>query len=120
MDDRQRKEAGLEAEDAALRYLVQRGLKLVLRNYRCRIGEIDLVMLDRNTLTLIEVRYRSSLRYGGAAASVTKHKQKRIIAAAKLLLVSHSELRRFPVRFDVVAIDSLGGNVEWIRDAFTL
>src|SRR4051812_33478003 len=120
MDDRQRKEAGHEAEDAALRYLVARGLKLVLRNYQCRVGEIDLVMLDHSTLVLIEVRYRASHRYGGAAASVTKQKQRRIINAAKYLLVSHSELRRFPVRFDVIAIDSLGGSVDWIRDAFIL
>jgi putative endonuclease len=120
MDDRQRKEAGLEAEDDALRHLVQHGLKLVVRNYRCRVGEIDLVMLDGATLVIVEVRYRASHRYGGAAASVTKHKQKRIINAARYLLVTRRELQRFPVRFDVVAIDSLGGAVEWIRDAFTV
>lgn len=120
MDDRQRKEAGLEAEDDALRHLTRLGLKLVLRNYRCRTGEIDLVMLDGATLAMIEVRYRASSRYGGAAASVTKQKQRRLVNAAKFLLVSRSDLRRFPVRFDVVAIDALGGTVEWIRDAFTL
>ena len=120
MDDRQRKEAGLEAEDDALRYLIQHGLKLVLRNYRCRVGEIDLVMLDGKTLLVIEVRSRASQRYGGAAASVTKRKQRRIINAARFLLVSRRELQRFPVRFDVIAIDTLRGTVEWIRDAFSL
>jgi putative endonuclease len=120
MDDLQRKEAGLEAEDAALRYLVGQGLKLVSRNYRCRTGEIDLIMVDRTALVLVEVRYRSSARFGGAAASVTKHKQKRIINAARFLLVTRRELRRFPVRFDVIAIDSLADKVEWIRDAFAL
>lgn len=120
MDDRQRKEAGLEAEDDALRYLIEHGLKLVLRNYRCRVGEIDLVMLDGATLVVIEVRYRASDRYGGAAASITKRKQKRIINASRFLLVNRKDLRRFPMRFDVVAIESLGEAVEWIRDAFSV
>jgi putative endonuclease len=120
MDDRERKEAGLEAENAALRYLQERGLKLILRNYRCRSGELDLVMLDGKTLVLIEVRYRSSERYGGAAASVTYRKQRRIINAARHLWVSRSELRRFPARFDVIALGALDDRVEWIRDAFTL
>jgi putative endonuclease len=92
----------------------------VLRNYRCRTGEIDLVMLDRKALVIVEVRFRSTHLYGGAAASVTTRKQKRIINAARFLLVSRKELRRFPVRFDVIAMDSLGGHVQWIRDAFTL
>jgi putative endonuclease len=120
MDDQQRKEAGLEAEETALSYLIERGLKLVLRNYRCRSGEIDLVMLEGATLVLIEVRYRSSDRFGGAAASVTYRKQRRIVNAARFLWVSHKELRRFPARFDVIALGAFGGKVDWIRNAFTL
>ncbi len=121
MDDQQRKQAGNAAEEFALRHLRTNGLKLVTRNYRCRAGEIDLVMLDGATLVLIEVRYRSSSEFGGAAASVTPHKQKRLILAAKHLLVTRTELRRYAARFDVIAIGGTSnGNIEWIKNAFTL
>ena len=78
MDDRLRKEAGRAGEAAALAHLEQAGLQLVLRNFRCKRGEIDLVMLDGATLVLVEVRYRSSEQFGGAAASVTWRKQRRL------------------------------------------
>jgi len=113
-----RKDAGNSGEDAALRYLTERGLTLVTRNYRCRAGEIDLVMLQQGVLVLIEVRYRESTEFGGAAASVTWRKQRRLIIAAKHLLLTRADLRRYPARFDVVAVD--GAKIEWIRNAFTL
>ncbi|HKE96902.1 MAG TPA: YraN family protein [Povalibacter sp.] len=121
MDDRHRKEAGNIGEDAALRYLLERRLSLLVRNYRCRAGEIDLIMLDGNTLALIEVRYRTDRDYGGAAASVTWRKQRRIIAAARHLMLSRADLRRYPARFDVVAVTPGPGGlrIEWIRAAFT-
>jgi putative endonuclease len=122
MDDSHRKEAGTAGEDAALQHLRSYGLELVMRNYRCRSGEIDLIMLDGRTLALIEVRYRSDAAFGGAAASVTWHKQQRIINAARHLMTSRSELRRYPARFDVVAVspgmDAL--RIEWIRNAFVM
>ena len=117
----ERRDAGIEAEDAALRHLKRAGLKLIARNYRCKAGEIDLVMLDGATLVLIEVRYRSNLDFGGAAASVTWRKQRRIITAARHLLMMRADLRRLPARFDVIAISSglRGVEVEWIKAAFT-
>lgn len=121
MDDRHRKEAGAEGETAALQYLCNQGLRLVARNYRCKAGEIDLIMLDGATLALIEVRYRASHAFGGAAASVSWHKQRRIITAAQHLTLYRADLRRYPARFDVVAVSPGPGGlcVEWIRDAFT-
>jgi len=120
MDDRHRKEAGIAGEDAALKYLQLKGLKLVARNYRCRAGEIDLVMLDGPALALIEVRYRTGTAYGGAAGSVTYRKQRRIIKAAQYLLMMRADLRRYPARFDVIAVtpatDEL--DVQWIKGAF--
>lgn len=116
-----RKDAGGAGEAAALAHLQARGLKLVLRNHRCRQGEIDLVMLDGNTLVLIEVRYRSDASFGGAAASITTRKQRRIIAAARHLLATRSDLRRYPARFDVVALAPDGGGelrLDWIKGAF--
>ena len=121
MDDRERKGIGRDSEEAALAHLRAQGLRLILRNYRCRAGEIDLVMLERTTLVLVEVRYRSANRFGGAAASVTWHKQRRLAAAAGHLLLTHADLRRYPARFDVVAISpgAAGREVQWIRDAFS-
>jgi putative endonuclease len=120
MDDRYRKATGSAGEDRALRYLREQGLQLIARNYRCRLGEIDLVMLDGKTLALVEVRYRSREDFGGAAASVTPRKQRSLILAAKHLLATRAELRRLAARFDVVALDGRRENPEirWIRNAF--
>ncbi|HEX6570817.1 MAG TPA: YraN family protein [Steroidobacteraceae bacterium] len=117
---------GRRAEDLALRHLEQAGLELLTRNYRCRAGELDLVMLEpvRRTLVLVEVRSRSRNDYGRAAATVGFGKQRRVTLAARHLLMTRRELRRLRARFDVVAIDppaEPGGAavVTWIRGAFT-
>lgn len=123
MDDRTRKDAGAAAERAARNFLEARGLRLILRNYRCRGGELDLVMLDGTTLALIEVRYRASDAYGGAAASVTWHKQRRLSLAARHLLTTHGRLRGYRARFDVIAVTGGHGaplRLDWIKDAFVL
>lgn len=109
---------GQRGEDAALRHLESAGLTLLERNYRCRGGEIDLVMQQGATLVLVEVRLRSSARFGGAAASVGPRKQRRFTLAAKHLMLTRPEYRRMPARFDVVAIDN--AEIRWIRDAFRL
>jgi putative endonuclease len=115
-----RRDAGSDAERRALAYLQSAGLKLIERNYRCRIGELDLVMLDGRTLVFVEVRFRSSDRYGGAAASITPRKQRRIINAARHFLATRAELRRYPARFDVVAVAALDErHLEWIKSAFS-
>ncbi len=113
---------GEAGEDRALRYLQARGLSAVARNYRCKTGEIDLVMRDAaGTLVFVEVRARvarSTQRFGGAAASVTPAKQRRLIAAAEDFLAHHAgRPDEVPAcRFDVIAID--GARIEWMRDAF--
>jgi putative endonuclease len=121
MDDHERKERGRDGEDAALAHLRAHGLELIVRNYRCRAGEIDLVMLERATLVLVEVRYRSASRFGGAADSITWRKQRRFAAAAGHLLLRRADLRRYPARFDVVAISSIGveRDIQWIKGAFS-
>lgn len=110
---------GEAAEDRALRYLQARGLSAIVRNYRCKTGEIDLVMRDAaGTLVFVEVRARvarSAQRFGGAAASVTPAKQRRLIAAAEDFLAGHPG-EAPACRFDVIAID--GTRIEWMRDAF--
>jgi putative endonuclease len=119
---RERAAAGRRAEQAALAHLQAHGLQLITRNYRCKAGEIDLVMLDGATLALVEVRYRADAAFGGAAASVTWRKQRHIVNAAQHLLLSRRELRRYAARFDVVTLRPGTGGLEvsWIKNAFRL
>jgi putative endonuclease len=105
--------SGSAGEDDALAHLVQNGLTLVERNFRCKGGEIDLIMLDGATLVFVEVRKRADRRHGGAAASVTAAKQRRLIIAAQIYL--HRYKLPPPCRFDVVAID--GAQMSWLRNA---
>lgn len=113
---------GRRYEALALSHLESRGLRLLERNYRCKGGEIDLVMQDGEVLALVEVRRRASADFGGAAASVDARKRGRLITAARTLLRTHPGYARWPARFDVVAIDGTTGaeSFEWIRDAFRL
>lgn len=105
--------SGQIGEDDALAYLQQQGLTLVERNFRCKGGEIDLVMQNKDTLIFVEVRKRADKDHGGAAASVTPAKQKRLIIAA------HIFLQRYKMppacRFDVIAID--GTEMSWLKNA---
>ena len=107
---------GLEGEQRAERFLRAQGLALVARNYRCRHGEIDLVMRQGGTLVFVEVRRRSGTGFGGAAASVDLRKQKRLIAAARHYLAGLGG-EPPPCRFDVVAIEGAGAP-QWLPDAF--
>jgi putative endonuclease len=104
---------GDAAEDRALHYLQQRGLTLMQRNFRCKGGEIDLIMQEAAVLVFVEVRKRADTRHGGAAASVTTRKQGRLIIAAQVFLQRY----RMPpaCRFDVIAID--GNAIEWLKNA---
>jgi putative endonuclease len=112
------KQAGDAAEDRALAHLLAAGLKLLARNYRTPGrggGEIDLVMGDAGgTLVFVEVRHRASRSFGGAAASVTPAKRRRIVFAARHYLMRLSPTP--PCRFDVVSVEA--GAVEWLRGAF--
>jgi len=103
---------GSHAEDAALAYLQQQGLTLAERNFLCKGGEIDLIMQDRCTLVFVEVRKRSDGSFGGAAASITPAKQRRLITAAQQFLQRY----RMPpaCRFDVIAID--GESMQWLKN----
>ena len=100
-------ELGRTAEANAQRHLERAGLQLLVRNYRCRAGEIDLVMIEPETgvLVLVEVRSRSRRDFGSAAATIGYAKQRRCWLAARHLLMTRRELRRLRARFDVVAID---------------
>ena len=114
-------ELGRAAEAVADAFLRSQGVEVLLRNFRRRLGEIDLVARDRNEIVIVEVRTRSSQKFGGAAASIDARKRARLVRAAHLLLLSHPELARARVRFDVIVVlDSLGElpRVQWIKHAF--
>ncbi len=111
-------QTGARAEDLALRYLLGQGMRLVQRNYRTPGrggGEIDLIMRGADgTLVFVEVRKRSGAGHGGAAASVSAVKQRRIVFAARHYLARMCILSA--CRFDVVALD--GERIEWLQAAF--
>jgi putative endonuclease len=118
--DRQR--IGKDAEDAAVVYLESQGLSVLLRNYRRRNGELDVVARDGDALAIVEVRTRSSERFGGAAASVTTRKQQRLLRAAQQLMQQRKDLAALRVRFDVIVVhqpSSPTPRIEWIKHAFT-
>ena len=111
--------SGRSAEDLAAHFLERHGLRIVARNHRCRGGEIDLVCQDGETLVFVEVRLRQHPGFGGAGASVTRAKQRRIALAAEHYLSAH---RRHDdaCRFDCVLLSELGADdIEWVRDAFS-
>lgn len=108
-----RQRTGAAAEDAALAHLRAAGLTLLERNFRCRGGEIDLIMQQGEVLVFVEVRARADCAHGGALASITAAKQRRLLLAAEHFLQRHGQLP--PCRFDVVAIDD--GQLQWLRDA---
>jgi len=109
-------ERGARAERLAARWLGRQGLRLVARNVRFRFGEIDLVMEDSDVLVFVEVRYRAREDYGGAAASVTAAKRKRMERAIRGYVAAHPATARRPLRADVVAV-SAGDRIDWIRNA---
>ena len=107
---------GQIAEDRAARFLELQKLPVIARNHRCRGGEIDLVCRDGRTLIFVEVRSRKNGDFGGAAASITIAKQRRIALAARHYLAATGRSGR-DCRFDCVLID--GERIEWIRNAFS-
>jgi putative endonuclease len=111
-------EAGAVAEDQALAFLAQKGLRLVARNFRCKGGEIDLILSDGGAeIVFVEVRLRRHVGFGGAAASVGASKQRRIRIAAQYFLLKQYGARAWPAcRFDVLALEAQGLN--WIKGAF--
>ncbi len=112
---------GMHYERLAEKWLENSGLRSLFRNFECRVGELDLVMLDGPTLVFIEVRYRASSIFGTPEDTVTRTKQQRVIRAAQVFLQRYPGHAQRDCRFDVVAIT--GGaerpEVRWIKGAFS-
>ena len=109
---------GSQAESLARAYLERHGLRLITQNWLCRHGELDLVMLDGDTVVFVEVRYRKHAAWGGALESVDGRKRQRLVLAAELFLQRESRWGRQPCRFDVVAIGPGDTGLNWLRNAF--
>lgn len=112
--------SGKLAEAAALRLLRDAGLRQLAANANYRGGELDLVMLDGNTLVFVEVRYRASAAFGGGFSSVDHGKRRKLVRAAQSFLLAHPRYADAPCRFDVV--DASGKPeapvLDWLKDAF--
>tara|TARA_R100001244_G_scaffold21048_10_gene22438 strand:+ start:2367 stop:2741 length:375 start_codon:yes stop_codon:yes gene_type:complete len=113
--------SGNAAEALARQHLEQHGLRLLAQNWRCRRGELDLVMLHADTVVFVEVRYRRHTAWGGAAESVDARKREKLITAATYFLQQESRWGKYPCRFDVIAINADGNSpprLNWIQNAF--
>lgn len=111
---------GAAMEDAARTQLLRAGLVEVAANANYRVGELDLVMLDGDTLVFVEVRYRRSGEYGGGAASIDRGKRRKLVRAAEVFLLRNPRFADAPCRFDVVEAsgDPEAPELNWMRDAF--
>lgn len=108
---------GQQAEELACAYLIQQGLQLVAKNYRTKMGEIDLLMMDKDALVFIEVRYRQSKNFGSGMETVTYTKQKKLIKTAQYYLQQQRLTDKVPCRFDIIDISN-HTDIEWIKNAF--
>ena len=93
---------GEDAEAACCKYLKSQGLRLVDKNFSCRNGEIDIIMLDKKTLVFVEVRFRKNDAFGGGLESITHSKQKKLRITAELYLQQNNQHKN--ARFDVVSV----------------
>jgi putative endonuclease len=116
-----RQSVGRKAEDIAVEFLRGQGLEILERNFRRRLGELDIVAQEGDTLAIVEVRTRASDQYGGAAASVGPHKQQKLVRAAAQLLQQRGSLAHLRARFDVIVVTDVWTErpqVQWLRQAF--
>lgn len=112
------REIGKLHEDLAAAYLQQQGLQLLQRNFQCRTGEIDLIMLSQDTLVFVEVRYRRSDAFGSAIESVTYRKQQKILKTAQFYIMRNPQFQNLNYRFDIVGMSHNGQTIDWLSNAF--
>ena len=118
-DQPPRHSTGHWAEDQALAYLQAQGLRLLSRNFRCRLGEIDLVMADGREIVFVEVRFRRTATFGEGFETVTPAKQRKLLGAARAYIARHA-FDNTPCRFDVVSVSqrNCAPDLLWLKDAF--
>lgn len=111
---------GDEAEKAAKTYLEKQGLLFIESNYRCKLGEIDLIMREKTQLVFVEVRYRKQTNFGSAVETINQRKQKKVINTAHFYLQNQHSLKNLNCRFDVIGVTGTQTAFEfqWISNAF--
>ena len=112
---------GKTVELHALNYLKKAGLSPIATNWSCRFGEIDLIMLEQDTVVFVEVRYRKNSNFGGALDSIDQHKCEKIIKTAEYFLNEYPQWLEHTCRFDVITAHPSNTQVftlDWIQDAF--
>lgn len=119
-----KRQTGNQAENLVLIHLQGNGLQLIEQNYLTKMGEIDIIMLDKTieTLVFIEVRYRKNNHFGSATDTVDQHKQNKLIRTAQQYLQQHPKYQEYICRFDVIGVESdlKYPKINWIKDAFIL
>jgi putative endonuclease len=113
--------SGRAWEAAAADFLLDQGLAILERGYRCRLGELDLVCLDAETLVIVEVRARASTERGSAAETVTARKRRKIVNATRHFLMRNPRWFDHTLRFDVIAVDGIETDeprLSWVKRAF--
>jgi putative endonuclease len=115
-----RKVLGARGEDLAVKYLKKKGYKVIERNYRCQLGEIDLIARQGDTLVFVEIKSRSSPGFGLPQEAVDRFKQDKLIEVARAYLAERRLTEDITMRFDVVAVrlTPSGPDIELIQDAF--
>ena len=116
-----RQRLGQDAEQLAFCFLRDKGLRPIRRNFRCRHGEIDLIMLDDSCLVFVEVRYRSETSFVTAMLTVDTRKQRKLSRAAAMFLAMNRRYSEHVCRFDIVGINcgrDAVVSIDWMRDAF--
>ncbi len=116
------RKTGFHWETQAMVWLEKQGLIQCQRNFHCRLGEIDLIMQDQDTLVFVEVKYRNRADFGTAIEAITWHKQQRLIRAAEYFLVKNPKYSQLPCRFDVIGIETINEQEKftWLQNAFDL
>ena len=108
---------GAVGELIAKQYLLAQGLRWITSNYYCLFGEIDLIMRDGEYLVFVEVKQRRSMAFGGALASVTWQKQKKIIKTAQYYQLTQKQSQNLPCRFDLLTLQGTPPIIDWIKNA---
>ena len=107
---------GSDAETKAKTFLIEQGLSCIDQNYFCAFGEIDLIMVDRQTLVFVEVRYRKNSLFGSALESITLRKQQKITNSAQHFIQHNQKYSKWSLRFDALGIT--GEDMQWVKNAF--
>ena len=112
---------GKMGEDLAVTQLKAMKYQILERNYRCPLGEMDIIAREKGSLVFVEVKTRATKDFGGPAAAVHEKKQRQLSRVA-LLYLNHKKIRDIPARFDVVAVDLSCSKprIEVIQNAFDL